>query len=158
MDPPWIDGPAHWGDPRYETDMIDSFTGKHRFLSSFYLCSVTYTDVTYASAEHAYQTSKTLDAVARRRIRSARTPAQAKKFGQQATMRKDWEVLKLMVMRAIVSAKFEQNPELRRRLLATGDEQLVEGNWWNDTFWGVYNGEGENHLGRILMEVREELR
>jgi predicted NAD-dependent protein-ADP-ribosyltransferase YbiA (DUF1768 family) len=42
-------------------------------------------------------------------------------------------------------------------LKATGDEELVEGNWWNDTFWGVCNGVGENNLGKLLMKIRAEL-
>ena len=47
---------------------------------------------------------------------------------------------------------------LRAKLLATGDAELIEGNYWHDTFWGMCNGKGENHLGRLLMEVRSELR
>jgi len=63
-------------------------------------------------------------------------------------------------MEEIVRAKFTQNECLREMLLATGDAVLEEGNTWNDTFWGVHlkNGQGQNHLGRILMKVREELR
>jgi predicted NAD-dependent protein-ADP-ribosyltransferase YbiA (DUF1768 family) len=56
-----------------------------------------------------------------------------------------------------VKDKFSRNPELRVKLLNTGDLQLVEGNYWGDTFWGVCNGKGENHLGKILMRVRKEL-
>jgi len=57
----------------------------------------------------------------------------------------------------LVRKKFE-NPLLRAMLLATEDAVLVEGNTWNDTFWGVCRGRGENWLGRILMQVREECR
>ena len=49
-------------------------------------------------------------------------------------------------------------PELKQKLLETGNTELVEGNTWGDTFWGVYNVEGENILGRLLMKVREELK
>ncbi len=165
MDPPWIDGPPHWGDPEYEKamregkiNMIDSFTGQYRFLSNFYLCRVRYMSIPYRSAEHAYQVSKTNKSSERRAIRQVRTTAQAKKLGRQTTLRKDWDEVKVQMMQAIVKSKFEQNPELRRRLLATFDIQLVEGNSWHDTFWGVCDGEGENHLGRILMTVRGQLR
>ena len=137
--------------------MIDSFSGKYRFLSSFYLCRVRYIGISYQSAEHAYQTSKTNRPAERKKIRRAATPKTAKKLGRQATLREGWDTTRVGVMQAIVKAKFAQNPELRRKLLATEDEQLVEGNWWGDTFWGICRGEGENHLGRILMEVREEL-
>lgn len=49
-------------------------------------------------------------------------------------------------------------PKLRSQLLSTGTAELVEGNWWNDRYWGVCNGRGENHLGKILMRIREELK
>ena len=61
-------------------------------------------------------------------------------------------------MHDIVYAKFSQNPILRQKLINTQDMILIENNTWNDTFWGVCNGVGENHLGKILMEVREELK
>lgn len=138
--------------------MIDSFTGKYRFLSNFYLCRVRYMSISYRSAEHAYQASKTNKRSERKRIRQAPTPALAKKLGQRILLREDWDTTKVGVMQAIVRSKFEQSPRLRKKLLATENERLVEGNWWNDTFWGVCNGRGENHLGRILMKVREELR
>ena len=137
--------------------MIDSFRGEHRFLSNFYPCHVRYLLTSYRSAEHAYQASKTNRPMERRRIRHATTPSLAKRLGRQATLREGWDKTKVGVMHAIVKAKFAQNPELRQRLLATENEQLVEGNWWGDTFWGVCHGEGENHLGCILMQVRKEL-
>ena len=60
-------------------------------------------------------------------------------------------------MLSIVRAKFE-NAYLRRRLIATGDAELMEGNDWGDRFWGVCRGKGENRLGKILMKVRAEIR
>lgn len=67
--------------------------------------------------------------------------------------------VKLGFMEEIVRAKFLQNPHLAGKLLATKERQLVEGNTWGDTYWGVdiRTGQGENHLGRILMQVRNEL-
>ena len=58
----------------------------------------------------------------------------------------------------ICYAKFTQNEELKSRLLATGTHLLEEGNTWGDKIWGTVDGEGENHLGKILMRVRKELR
>ena len=58
----------------------------------------------------------------------------------------------------VVRAKFDQHPDLAQKLLATGDEELVEGNDWGDIYWGVYKGRGNNMLGKILMRVRAELR
>ena len=79
--------------------------------------------------------------------------------GRLVPLRPDWEAVKVGIMEEIVRAKFIQHPELAARLLATGDKVLVEGNHWGDTFWGVdtRTGQGHNHLGRILMKVREEL-
>jgi len=54
--------------------------------------------------------------------------------------------------------KFTKHESLKEKLLATGDEELVEGNDWNDRVWGKVDGVGENHLGRLLMKIRAELR
>ena len=61
-------------------------------------------------------------------------------------------------MKKILYSKFAQNPYLAYGLLATGNEELIEGNTWGDKIWGQVNGEGQNLLGKILMEVREEIR
>jgi hypothetical protein len=59
-------------------------------------------------------------------------------------------------MTEIIRLKF-QNPGLKAKLLATGNQELIEGNTWGDCYWGVCEGNGQNHLGKILMQVREEL-
>lgn len=79
---------------------------------------------------------------------------QAKKLGKSIELRKDWEEIKLSVMKNVLIAKFS-NKELFQKLLETKDYYLEEGNNWNDTFWGVCNNKGENHLGLILMEIRD---
>ena len=65
--------------------------------------------------------------------------------------------MRIDIMTALVTQKFNRHIDLRKKLLATGDEELIEGNWWGDTFWGVCRGKGDNHLGKILMEVRSKL-
>jgi len=60
-------------------------------------------------------------------------------------------------MRAVIWAKFSQNPELAKKLVATGDRYLEETNWWGDKIWGVYRGEGQNLLGKIIMDARARL-
>lgn len=72
-------------------------------------------------------------------------------------MRRDWEDIKYDAMYNCVKAKFEQNPDLAEKLIATGDAYLEEGNTWGDRIWGTVNGIGQNHLGKILMRVRQEL-
>jgi ribA/ribD-fused uncharacterized protein len=112
----------------------------------------------YPTVEHAYRAAKTLDATERRRIATLATPSEAKRAGRALALRGDWETVKLGVMETCVRYKFTHHAELRRRLLETGDAELIEGNTWGDRFWGVFEGEGENHLGRILMRVRGDLR
>ena len=82
---------------------------------------------------------------------------QAKRLGKRVELRPDWEDVKIDIMRQVLKSKFTQNPELKAKLIATGDAELIEGNNWNDRFWGVCNGKGQNHLGRLLMELRAEL-
>ena len=137
---------------------ITSFSGEYEFLSNFYSVPVNY-KYTYSSAEAAYQAQKsenTSDALEFTKY----NPGKAKRMGRKVELRSDWEEVKLEVMRDVVFAKFFQNPELAKRLLATGDSTLIEGNDWHDTFWGVdlETGEGQNNLGKILMEIRAELK
>jgi ribA/ribD-fused uncharacterized protein len=137
--------------------MIDSFCGQYAFLSNFYPCEVEFDGVTYSSSEHAYQAAKTIDLNEREAIRNLQTPGQAKRAGQKVKMRPDWRNWKTYFMRQILESKFS-NPEMREKLLSTGDEELVEGNNWNDTYWGVCDGKGKNNLGRILMSIRDDLK
>lgn len=137
--------------------MIDSFNGKYKFLSNFAPCKVTYEGIEYPSTEHAYQAAKTTDASVRRQFRDCATAGDSKKLGRKIVLRSDWESIKLDVMEQILRLKFAQ-ADFKRALLNTGDEELVEGNWWNDTFWGICKGKGQNHLGKLLMKIRKELK
>jgi ribA/ribD-fused uncharacterized protein len=138
---------------------IDSFQGEYRFLSNFHPAQTVFEGITYPTSEHAYQAAKSLDPADRRRIATLPTPAEAKRAGRALpNIRADWEQAKFDVMERVVRDKFTRNVELREKLLATGDAELIEGNTWGDRVWGVYEGQGENHLGRILMKVRAQLR
>jgi ribA/ribD-fused uncharacterized protein len=139
--------------------MITEFQGEYRFLSNFWPCEVEYDGMIYPSVEHAYQAAKTLDIVQQSTIQHASTPGLAKKMGRKVTMRRDWDKIKLGVMENLVRQKFK-NAKLKKQLLSTGTRILVEGNNWGDRYWGVSpveNGYGLNHLGKILMKVRDEL-
>lgn len=137
--------------------MIDRFRGEYRWLSNFWMVEVEYEGIVYSSTEHAYQATKTLDKDIRKKISRMEKPGESKKFGKTLTLREDWEDVRLQVMLDLTRLKF-QDPELQEKLLATGDQPLVEGNEHGDSFWGVYRGHGENHLGKTLMRVREEIR
>lgn len=137
--------------------IIDSFRGEFDFLSNFYP-SVIYVDgERYPTVEHAYQAAKTNDPWSKRMIRNADTPAKAKALGKGVPLRSDWDDVKVKVMRSLLRKKFE-NPFMAPRLLETGDARLIEGNTHGDVFWGVCRGQGENVLGTLLEDLREELR
>lgn len=138
--------------------MINDFRGKYFFLSNFFPCTVKYEDIIYPSTEHAFQAVKSLDPEERKRIAQILNPSLVKRAGRRVKLRKDWEEVKVQLMYEIVKAKFTQNESLKERLLKTGEEPLQEGNTWHDIFWGVCNGRGQNHLGKILMRVRNELK
>ena len=136
---------------------IDEFRGPTRWLSNFEEVSITMPDgITYPTTEHAYQAQKTLDIPVRELIAVLRTPGKAKKAGQRVILRPDWEDIKYAVMRQVTELKF-QDPDLKKKLIATGNTELIEGNTWGDEVWGVCNGVGTNWLGKILMDVRAEL-
>jgi len=137
---------------------IEGFFGKYRFLSNFYLCTVKIGDLTYRSSEHAFHAMKTNSKKDKLYIRSAPTPFIAKKRGNTIKCKSNWKSIRVDMMYKVVEAKFIQNRFLSLKLLATGDALLIERNTYNDTFWGVCRGKGENWLGEILMEVRLKLR
>lgn len=136
--------------------MIDSFSGKYHFLSNFYMADVEYGGLVYSNNEAAFQAAKTLNLSERKRFVSL-APNIAKRMGRGVDLRKDWEEVKYNVMLDVVRNKFLQNSDLADKLVATGSEELVEGNTWGDRTWGKVNGVGKNWLGEILMKVREEL-
>ena len=136
---------------------IDSFRDEHDYLSNFYSCPVEYDGLTYQNTEAAFQAAKCVDRNEREKFVSL-SPGQAKKLGRKVDLREDWETVKIDVMRDVLKSKFSLNSELREKLIATGDVELIEGNHWNDRFWGVCRGKGQNHLGKLLMELREILK
>lgn len=141
--------------------MITSFV--NTFLSNFYRACVTYDGEEYPSVEHAYQAARTHNAAWRATIRAAGSSSMAKRLGHQIShnptlLRQDWTLVKVGIMRDLLAQKFAPGTECARLLLKTGDEVLVEGNWWHDTFWGVCDGVGQNQLGELLMERRTLLR
>lgn len=136
--------------------MINYFNGQYGFLSNFYSAEVYLDGVKYATVEHAYQAAKSLDPEERKQVQLATTPAIAKKLGKFVTKRDDWDEVKVSIMHSLVKQKFLHS-ELYDKLMATGDEELIEGNWWGDVFWGMYKGKGRNELGKILMQVRKDL-
>jgi ribA/ribD-fused uncharacterized protein len=133
---------------------IRSFQGEHAWLSNFYPAEITTDGMVFPTAEHVYQATKSSDPKIWEMMQHIPLPAQAKKFGSKLVLRANWHEMKLEYMTKIVTLKFEQHPDLMAKLIATGSRELVEDNTWNDTFWGVCRGIGDNHLGKILMKIR----
>lgn len=137
---------------------IPCFRNEYRFLSNFWNVPVTYDGLTYQNAEAAFQAQKCINEADKVPFTSL-CANDAKRLGRNVQLRYDWDLVKLPIMKEIVRAKFTQNDDLKQQLLSTGNLVLEEGNNWRDRFWGINlkTGEGENHLGRILMQVRTEL-
>ncbi len=144
-------------------NIIADFRGTYDFLSNFYSTEVEYEGASYPTIEHAFQAAKSLDYAERRAIKAAGSPGIAKRMGRKIKRRTDWFDVSLVIMEMLVKQKFTRYPELKTKLLDTGNTTLIEGNNWNDRFYGcIYDDKrnewvGENHLGKILMKVREEL-
>ena len=136
---------------------IIGFFGEYRWLSNFYP-SFVFDDygLQYNYVENAYQASKTEDKKKRYKF-TLLNPYEAKKLGRKLELRNDWNNIKLIVMEDLIYKKFNLNNELRNKLLSTGNKILIEYNDWNDVYWGICNGYGKNHLGRIIMKVRDNI-
>ena len=145
---------------------ITEFRGDYAFLSNFQIlgapvhaihpCGKT---VYCTSVESAYQASKCSDPNDMDQF-SKMMPRDAKQKGRKVKMMPGFDFIKDDIMHDLVYEKFRMNSGLMDRLIATGDAELIEGNNWGDTYWGVdlRTGKGENHLGKILMKVRDELK
>lgn len=135
--------------------MINNFRGKYFFLSNFSDSKIILNDITFNNAEAAFQSFKNLT---KQKQFVELNPSIAKRKGRHIKLRHDWDNIKDDVMYQVVKAKFEQNEELKKKLLDTRDEYLEESTTWKDAYWGTYNGRGKNKLGKILMRVRSELK
>lgn len=133
--------------------MVDSFSGEYRWLSNFYPVTINYEGYVFRTVEHAYQALKCKFYHEFLEVKNCETPGQAKRSARQKVMRDDWDKVKVSVMFYLLQQKFS-NPHLWSLLVATGDQPIVEGNQWGDTFWGVCRGKGENHLGKMIMAIR----
>lgn len=138
-------------------EKITSFDGEFAFLSNIYPSEFIDKGISFPTVEHYFQAMKSDSAFDCLKIAAAASPGQAKRLGRHCLLRKDWEDVKNSIMEQGLRLKFE-DPELRQKLIDTHPAELVEGNWWGDTCWGVCNGVGENRLGKLLMKLRDEYR
>jgi ribA/ribD-fused uncharacterized protein len=142
-------------DPRY-----GAFAG----LSNLHPRPLTFNDVVYATPEHAYQAAKARDPRVRDWLIAAPTPELAAVAGdalKSSEITEGWEDQHVALMERIVRAKFAEHPDLLDLLLSTGNAKIVE--WAPEDgaiarFWGEFEGQGSNVLGRLLMKLRDEHR
>lgn len=114
----------------------------------------------YMTSEHAYHSERFDDEKMKEAIRSMRSAHDAFTYAQENKQlsRSDWNDIKLGVMKTILRAKVAQHPYVKKKLLASGERVLIEDSW-RDDFWGWgSNKDGQNHLGKLWMEVREEVK
>lgn len=159
---------------------ISTFFGKNRFLSNFWPAEIVWDSIVFPTVEHAYQAAKSTSRPVRIAVsRFDMKPAAVKAVGKinqdthrgpefeyqgqiyQIALRDDWTDINLQLMYELNKLKYTLHKDLYDKLMATGDAILEEGNTWHDTFWGICppdSGKGENHLGIILMRLREDLR
>lgn len=143
---------------KFNNEPIKSFRGRYWAFSSFYPRSIVYKDTLYKCLEYAYQAAKTDVEEEKLMIMSAETAGIAKRLGREVTIRPRWDEERVPVMRDLVIIKFAY-PDLMEILQSTHGQVLIEGNTWHDLFWGKcycsrHNGEGQNMLGQLLMELR----
>ncbi|HXQ67662.1 MAG TPA: NADAR family protein [Alphaproteobacteria bacterium] len=162
---------------------VRRFQGADRYLSNMYYAAVAWGDAVtplrlWPLNELPYVLAKTLSPEARaegmelfRAVEQARPGAGGaaiNRWGKDLVLRPDWDRAKDAVMLALVRDKFARNAGLKALLLASGNGLIEEGNDWGDLYWGVAlkgkpkrgikAGDGQNKLGKILMQVRDELR
>ena len=142
----------------------------YKWLSSFNKANpFEYNGKIYPTVEHAFQAQKIdlddpkKDEYQDKLTDEKLTPNEAKKMGGKGYFKsnnysfraKDWDKVKLSIMKDIVSEYYKSNPDMGKKLVETGDKKLVHKGFGIDGFWGVTKKENNNHHGKILMEMRE---
>jgi len=155
-------------------NVIGEFRGEYRFLSNFYTAPFNsgllypmhtmfveqYPEmVVFHSVEAFFQSMKTSSPVIAISIGDMLNPAEAKRAGKRVALRQDWLDIREFVMKAGLVAKYQSNPALAARLVATAPAFLIEGNYWGDSYWGydLKRNYGHNRLGSLTMDVRHIL-
>ena len=137
--------------------ILRGFFGRSAWLGNSYPVGFRIGGMTWKSVDHFVFANRAIKEGDREAVRLAETPVGARNVSKEIRWRPDWKEADAENMEAAVEAKFMQNVDLGRRLLCTRDTELIHENRWGDKLWGICNGEGENLLGKLLMEIREKL-
>jgi len=144
--------------------MIKEFQGEYCFLSNFYISPIIIKGQEYSTVEHFYQSEKAINQKDKELIINASTPGEAKRLARNIHLIDRWDKKRDAIMKIAILEKFKQNRDLLHKLILTGDNLLIEGNYWHDNYWGncfcnrCKNIEGQNKLGKILMGIRRILK
>ncbi len=146
--------------------VIKEFQNEHRWLSNFWLATQEMFGMTFCCNEQWYVYNKCTNDDDRIELLNLTKPGEIKRFGRKLKgdrLNPDFDKIKYGVMQVGLAAKFDQNPDLKEKILSTGNTILQEGNRWGDKYWGVNLnptkgkiGAGENNLGKLLMKLRKE--
>jgi ribA/ribD-fused uncharacterized protein len=140
--------------------VVWQFRDRYAWLSNFAPVEIEVDGIVYPSVEHAYQACKCDDVGWKNFCSDKRnSAASVKKNGRKVSLIPNWDSKRLDIMKSLINKKFDQEP-YRSLLIETGNTILIEGNNWGDTFYGVSlkSRKGHNHLGRLIMSKREELK
>ena len=143
-----------------DPDVINFYSSTKSYFefSNFYESPFTLDSKEWKTVEHYFQAQKSGNEKVQEQIRNLTTPKEAKDRGREVLLRNDWDTVKIEIMTKACRAKFNQNATLKKLLLSTENKKLRE-HTPRDKFWGDGgNGSGQNHLGKILMQLREEFR
>lgn len=128
----------------------------YNWFSNFEKVPITIDDETYPSIENYYQSQKTLSLPKREKFKHC-SPSEARKMGRKLRLENGWEKIKFDIMKNALNIKFTKDTEAGKKLMQTKGD-IVEWNNWGDRFWGkTLDGIGENHLGKMLTEIRDRL-
>lgn len=137
---------------------ITDFSEQYSFLSNLYPSPMVIDGRYYQTVEHAFHAAKAKNEEDAKLVRQCESASQAKRLGKQMPVRDNWEEIQLTVMKRLLLVKFCANRQLSKKLLETGDAPIVYSNNDGDWYWGKFQGNGENNIGTLLMQVRDILR
>lgn len=135
---------------------INYFRGEYGWLSNFRKVDISINGITYSSIEHAWLSFRADDEEWKRLCSDEEYEAKhLKKISKHFPLPQTFMDNRDDIMKSLLIQKYTQEP-FKTKLLETGKREIIEGNYWNDTYWGVdlKTGIGENNLGKYIMEIR----
>ncbi len=139
---------------------IEGFSGYFEFMSNDFPAEVFYQGHIYSNVSYAYHAARAPNEKMRNIIQKSPTLNSMYDIAKTFDEPKDWAFRQLKVMESLVRDKFRRSRELREKLQATGERELVNvmtADEDNAGFWGVVGNKGQNQLGRVLEQIRKDI-